>query len=140
MDMQMPNMNGVEATRAIRQFLREHGREQVPIVAMTANAFESDREAALDAGMNDFLTKPINIRQLEETLARYLKPCDDDGNGGTLSPEPMTFAPPRPTTVTADDAAAAPLPHSHRRIRLHQRGGEQHVRVAVEPVHRRARP
>ena len=81
MDMQMPNMNGVEATRAIRQFLREHGREQVPIVAMTANAFESDREAALEAGMNDFLTKPINIRQLEETLARYLKPCENDGDG-----------------------------------------------------------
>lgn len=78
MDMQMPNMNGVEATRAIRQFLREHGREQVPIVAMTANAFESDREAALEAGMNDFLTKPINIRQLEETLARYLEPAGAD--------------------------------------------------------------
>lgn len=79
MDMQMPNMNGIEATRAIRKFLRDHGRDQIPIVAMTANAFESDREAALEAGMDDFLTKPINIRQLEETLARYLKPCEGDG-------------------------------------------------------------
>lgn len=81
MDMQMPNMNGIEATRAIRKFLRDHGRDQIPIVAMTANAFESDREAALEAGMDDFLTKPINIRQLEETLARYLKPCEGDGAG-----------------------------------------------------------
>ena len=81
MDMQMPNMNGIEATRAIRKFLRDHGRDQIPIVAMTANAFESDREAALEAGMDDFLTKPINIRQLEETLARYLKPCEGDGGG-----------------------------------------------------------
>ncbi len=81
MDMQMPNMNGIEATRAIRKFLRDHGRDQIPIVAMTANAFESDREAALEAGMDDFLTKPINIRQLEETLARYLKPCEGDGDG-----------------------------------------------------------
>lgn len=80
MDMQMPNMNGIEATRAIRKFLRDHGRDQIPIVAMTANAFESDREAALEAGMDDFLTKPINIRQLEETLARYLKPCEGDGD------------------------------------------------------------
>lgn len=81
MDMQMPNMNGIEATRAIRKFLRDHGRDQIPIVAMTANAFESDREAALEAGMDDFLTKPINIRQLEETLTRYLKPCEGDGGG-----------------------------------------------------------
>lgn len=84
MDMQMPNMNGIEATHAIRKFLKNRGREQIPIVAMTANAFDSDREAALEAGMNDFLTKPINIKQLEETLARYLEPdlADQDAASG----------------------------------------------------------
>ena len=75
MDMQMPKMNGIEATRAIRKFLSDHARTQIPIVAMTANAFDSDRERALEAGMDDFMAKPINIRQLEEMLARYLE-CD----------------------------------------------------------------
>ena len=81
MDMQMPKMNGIEATRAIRKFLSDHARTQIPIVAMMANAFDSDRERALEAGMDDFMAKPINIRQLEEMLARYLE-CEGDGDAG----------------------------------------------------------
>lgn len=72
MDWQMPHMNGIEATKAICRFIREHGRSHVPIVAMTANAFDSDRAEALEAGMDDFLAKPVNVRQLEEVLHRYL--------------------------------------------------------------------
>lgn len=72
MDWQMPHMNGIEATKSIRKYLDERGRTQIPIVAMTANAFESDKKTAMEVGMNDFMAKPINIHQLEDVLKRYL--------------------------------------------------------------------
>ncbi len=69
MDMQMPVMGGVEAARLIRQMEEELGRLPVPIFAMTANAQEEDRTACLEAGMNDFLTKPLLPRVLREKIA-----------------------------------------------------------------------
>jgi PAS domain S-box-containing protein len=68
MDMQMPFMDGLEATRRIR---RQGGRP-VPIVAMTANAFQEDRERCLRAGMNDFIAKPISPELLLGSIARWL--------------------------------------------------------------------
>ncbi|MCP5154014.1 MAG: response regulator [Ectothiorhodospiraceae bacterium] len=70
MDLQMPVMNGIEATRRIRAL--DEGRT-VPIVAVTANAFETDRELAREAGMNDFLAKPIDSARLQTTLAHWLE-------------------------------------------------------------------
>ncbi len=70
MDMQMPNMNGVDTTRAVRA--REHGRD-VPIVAMTANAFVEDRQLCLEAGMNDFISKPVAPADLYSTLLHWLR-------------------------------------------------------------------
>lgn len=67
MDLQMPNMNGYEAAAAIRKL--EGARSEVPIIAITANAFDSYKQAAFDAGMNGFLTKPIDVNALLETLA-----------------------------------------------------------------------
>ncbi len=71
MDVQMPVMDGYEATRRIRA-LGDKALSSVPILAMTANAFEEDRQNALAAGMNAHLTKPVDIRKLRETLAKYV--------------------------------------------------------------------
>jgi signal transduction histidine kinase/CheY-like chemotaxis protein len=72
MDCRMPEMDGFQATRTIRELERASGAH-VPIVAMTANAMDRDREACLEAGMDDFLAKPINIRELRGKLEQFLK-------------------------------------------------------------------
>ncbi len=72
MDVQMPVMNGYEATRNIRALSRRDART-VPIVAMTANAFDEDKENAIKAGMDDHLAKPLDIPKLIEMLHKYLK-------------------------------------------------------------------
>lgn len=68
MDMRMPVMNGLEATSLIREF-----NQTTPIIALTANAFDSDRENALAAGCNHFMTKPVKKRELMDLLFRYFK-------------------------------------------------------------------
>ena len=71
MDIQMPNMNGYQATKAIRKLTDE--RAKIPIIAMTANAFEEDRQAALAAGMDDYVAKPVEISELFRTIMKNLK-------------------------------------------------------------------
>ena len=71
MDIQMPNMNGYEATKAIRKLTDE--RAKIPVIAMTANAFEEDRQAALAAGMDDYVAKPVEISELFRTIMKHLK-------------------------------------------------------------------
>jgi signal transduction histidine kinase/CheY-like chemotaxis protein len=73
MDCQMPEMDGFEATRRIRG--QEGGARHVPILAMTANAMSGDRERCLEAGMDDYLAKPIAILDLKEALMRWLPPA-----------------------------------------------------------------
>ncbi|SHK36303.1 response regulator [Fibrobacter sp. UWB12] len=70
MDVQMPIMDGYEATRQIRKLNKVAA--EIPIIAMTANAFADDQQAALDAGMNEHVAKPVNVNKLKEVLSRFL--------------------------------------------------------------------
>lgn len=72
MDIQMPEMNGYRATQKIRM-LDDPAKAQIPIIAMTANAFAEDRQKALEAGMNDYIAKPIDMNKLIPMLQRYWK-------------------------------------------------------------------
>lgn len=72
MDIQMPNMNGYEATRRIRQFENEK-KASIPILAMTANAFEEDKKMAMEAGMNGHISKPIDVNVLEKQIINIFK-------------------------------------------------------------------
>ena len=66
MDIKMPYMDGLEATRLIRGYSKD-----IPIIALTAFAFESDRERAIEAGCNDYLTKPVSQEAIEKILDKY---------------------------------------------------------------------
>ena len=72
MDIQMPVMDGHEATKKIRNLI-EPTLANIPILAMTANAFDEDRKAALECGMNGFLSKPIEIKRVIEVLHSIFK-------------------------------------------------------------------
>jgi CheY-like chemotaxis protein len=72
MDVMMPVLDGLAATRVWREREAQHGRARLPIVALTANAMASDRERCLEAGMDDYLAKPVRREQLAKILARWL--------------------------------------------------------------------
>ena len=87
MDVQMPEMDGLEATAAIRGRERQTG-QHMPIIAMTAHAMKGDRERCLEAGMDDYIAKPIRAKQLFETIAAALHASP----GRTPAPEPTPAA------------------------------------------------
>jgi len=70
MEIQMPDMDGIEATNEIRKITEGNGH--IPVVALTANAIEGDREKYLKAGLDDYISKPITGERLEEILIRQL--------------------------------------------------------------------
>jgi len=76
MDCQMPVMDGYAATRMIRE--NETGERHIPIIAMTANALQGDREKCIEAGMDDYISKPIDLRLLSSLLAKWIPHPDDD--------------------------------------------------------------
>ncbi len=83
MDCQMPEMDGFQATRRIRSM--EGDKRRTPVIALTANAMKGDRDRCLEAGMDDYVSKPVNRQVLERVLARWalLSP----GSGGPKAPE-----------------------------------------------------
>ncbi len=72
MDENMPNMNGIEATKRILAIEKENNLTHTPIVALTANALKGDRERFLEAGMDEYMTKPVNKNKLSEVLGKFL--------------------------------------------------------------------
>ena len=101
MDCQMPVMDGFEATQRIRRWERLNGRPRLTIVALTAGAYEEDRRHCIEAGMDDFLVKPINIEELMATLGRWLQ-ADKCPSTATLPTEET--APQEETLAEFDEA------------------------------------
>ena len=71
MDIQMPEMDGLESTRAIRAFEKEKNVPKVPIVAMTGQAMNGDREKCLETGMDDYIVKPINKGIILDVIKKW---------------------------------------------------------------------
>jgi len=111
MDCQMPVKDGYTATREWRQYELANNLNRLPVIAMTANAMAGDRQKCLDAGMDDYLSKPVDRRLLEATLARWLaaKPVSMDG---PAPPMPRPAAAPAPTPLPRPAAPAIPRPIS----------------------------
>ena len=103
MDMQMPVLDGVSATREIRQW---PGCTALPIVAMTANAMQQDKERCLAAGMNDFITKPIEPDELWAALQRWIKPPLAGVQAGAASPPVALSDADLPGDIAGLDVAA----------------------------------
>ena len=76
MDCHMPEMDGLEATRCVRAH-ESTGGLHTPIVALTANAMASDRDACLEAGMDDFLSKPFRLDELDRLLQKWWRPLNE---------------------------------------------------------------
>ena len=95
MDVQMPVMDGLQATQRIRRWTAEAGGPHIPIIALTAGAFDDDREKCLAAGMDDFLSKPVNMEALKSMLTKWLgrqAPAETWQAGAALPAPPETLA------------------------------------------------
>jgi two-component system, sensor histidine kinase and response regulator len=100
MDCQMPELDGYDATRAFREHEATAGSGHLPIIAMTANALEGDRERCLEAGMDDYLSKPLRPSELEIALERWLAaPGLQDAADAAGPPPGAGVAGPPPTTA-----------------------------------------
>lgn len=111
MDCQMPVKDGYTATREWRQHELSNNLRRLPVIAMTANAMAGDRQKCLDAGMDDYLSKPVDRRLLEATLARWLaaRPVSADPPAAAAPPSASA---PAPAMASRPPAPAIPRPNS----------------------------
>ncbi|NTU88216.1 MAG: response regulator, partial [Chlorobiaceae bacterium] len=72
MDVQMPEMDGMEATRVIRDHASDVADHAIPVIALTAHAMRGDRELCLQSGMNDYITKPVDPHAMAETIKKWI--------------------------------------------------------------------
>ena len=91
MDLRMPEMDGLQATQAIRALEAQRGWPRLPIVALTANAYAQDRSLCEQAGMDDFLAKPLNFKELTRVLVRWLPGATGSGGANTVG-HPLAVA------------------------------------------------
>ena len=130
MDVQMPNMGGFDATRRIREMEAagdtpgEPGRAvHVPIIAMTARAMKGDRESCLDAGMDDYIAKPIKMRELLTLIARVMsrsRPAEfDPPTADLVSLNTISLKPSRRSVLPCTLVAAAHDPREHQQLGTH---------------------
>ena len=122
MDMQMPVLDGISATRVVRQDARH---AELPILAMTANAMQADRQRCLDVGMQDFVAKPIEPDALWRALATWIRPRP--GLGGPAAPAP----PPAATPEADGPVLAAPVPGLDTTLGLRRVLGKKPVYLAL---------
>ena len=126
MDVQMPEMDGLEATRRIRDPQSSVKNRAIPIVAMTANALQGDRERCLEAGMNGYVTKPVSPSALAEALDRWL-PRD---GAGRLEPGAESVAAAGPPPQSAESAPPAVFDRTGMLARL--MGDEELGQIVIE--------
>ena len=118
MDMQMPVMDGLTATRLIR----EHSGDALPIIAMTANVFGENRQACLEAGMNDHVAKPVDPEQLFATLLQWLPTgAAAPDRGSAAAPSGGSAAAPSGGSAAAPSMGSAPAPPTAARQPLLER-------------------
>jgi PAS domain S-box-containing protein len=137
MDVQMPEMDGFEATRRIRDPQTGVRNPLIPIVAMTAHAMKGDRERCLESGMNDYVSKPINPREVADAIARWLtvEPGPGDVSAPAASAVPAAV-PPQATAAPVEPLQATPAPVEPsalptRSSLLDRLGGDEEVFVEV---------
>ena len=108
MDLQMPEMGGLEAAQAIREREQGSGGRRLPLVALTAHAMQGDRQRCLDAGMDGYLAKPIDVDELIAAVEHF----------GGVAPAPAPSAPPEapPADIVFDERAALAYSGGDRRL------------------------
>ena len=103
MDVQMPVLDGYDATRRIRRWETDNARAPIPIIALTADAYEEDRQRCLAAGMDGFLTKPVDIDELLLTISRWLKSDDNQTNQAGIAGKLSDVAVPHGDAAVFDE-------------------------------------
>lgn len=138
MDIQMPRMNGWQATHHIRQFEKARKKIRVPIIALSAHASAADREQALAGGMDGYLSKPLTPEALQAALRATglaMQPGASDAlapDAGMISVLPDEASPPRLAKRPARRAAGSPHPHDRSRLLARLGGDEAALKAMVQ--------